>query len=207
MFRMGQNILRPAIGSRLASLPARLGRDERGTTAIEFALVALPFFALIFGTMALGIWYLDEASVDLAVSASARQLMNGVAQANPTVLSSPAAFSTQVLCPNMPSYVACSATNPSVSINVVPADFGTLLRTVPVTDPKAPAGSMSMPTLIHQKPATCSPSQGEVVYIQVAYTIPALNAVYAVFGGSQILSGTTVKVEQFPTSDTDNFSC
>lgn len=196
-----------AIARNIRRLTARLGRDDRGTTAIEFALVALPFFALIFGTMALGIWYLDEASVDLAVSASARQLMNGVAQANPAVLSSPAAFSSQVLCPNMPSYVECTATNPSVSINVVPADFNSLLTTVPVTNPKAPSGSTQRPTLIRQNPATCSPSQGEVVYIQVAYTVPALNAVYAVFGGSQILSGTTVKVEQFPTSDTDNFSC
>ena len=172
---------------------AAVWRDRRGITSLEFAFAALPLFAMIFGTMSLGIYYFYESGIDLAVYSSARQIMTGQAQAS-NLLTSPAVFSTNVLCPNMPGYIACSTTNPTVAITVV-TDPASNLQMNPVTQ----NGKTYTVSQMKKLPAAaCSPGQGAIVYIQVTYTVPALNAVYAAFGNGKILSGTAFKVEEFP---------
>lgn len=53
----------------------RLARDRRGTSAVEFAILAPALFALLFGTIQLG-WALHcNQSVDWAVQTATRQLV------------------------------------------------------------------------------------------------------------------------------------
>lgn len=53
------------------------GRDARGATAVEFALVALPFLALVGGVFEMGIGAWAQATLQQAVTDSARQIYTG----------------------------------------------------------------------------------------------------------------------------------
>jgi Flp pilus assembly protein TadG len=177
--------------------------DYSAVTSLEFALIGLPFFALIFATFSLGIWYYYSTSVDLAIYAAARQFMTGQIQSSASAIT-PAAFTT-ILCGNgtttsglMPAFVPCSAANPVVNIAVV-QDFNTLVAASAKTNSKNnPPTSYSALTLNHLPTNLCSPQPLDIVYIQAIYQIPILPAVFSVFGGT-LVSGTTIQVEEFPT--------
>lgn len=58
----------------------RFGRARQGTAAVEFALVALPFFLLTIGMAEISMMGFAQTSLDYAVSESARQIRTGSAQ-------------------------------------------------------------------------------------------------------------------------------
>jgi len=62
---------------RLARLAARFARDRRGATAVEFSLIALPFFALLFGILELGMLFVLSTSLDNATNTVARTIRTG----------------------------------------------------------------------------------------------------------------------------------
>ncbi len=59
--------------------PKRLMRDEHGVTAVEFALVATPFFILMFGILEIGFSFFMNRVLDNAVSEAARVIRTGQA--------------------------------------------------------------------------------------------------------------------------------
>lgn len=64
-------------------LPTRLrrfARNERGATAVEFALIALPFLALTFMTIETAVVFLAQETLETAASEAGRQVMTGQAQ-------------------------------------------------------------------------------------------------------------------------------
>jgi Flp pilus assembly protein TadG len=48
-------------------------RDQRGAAAVEFALIAMPFFLLLFGMIQYGMWFNDSLNVRQGVREAARQ--------------------------------------------------------------------------------------------------------------------------------------
>jgi Flp pilus assembly protein TadG len=58
----------------------RFVRNEKGATAIEFSLVALPFFGLMFAILEIGITFFAQQTLDTAVHMSARLIRTGIAQ-------------------------------------------------------------------------------------------------------------------------------
>jgi Flp pilus assembly protein TadG len=68
----------PAIARRLAG--SRIVRDERGVTAIEFGLLALPFFALLGAILETSLVFLGAQVLDAAVYDASRQIRTGQAQ-------------------------------------------------------------------------------------------------------------------------------
>jgi len=68
-----------AVSRRMRSL-RRFGRNERGATAVEFALVALPFFGLMFAIVEIGITFFAGQTLETAVHMSARLIRTGIAQ-------------------------------------------------------------------------------------------------------------------------------
>jgi Flp pilus assembly protein TadG len=58
----------------------RLGRDAKGATTLEFALVAIPTFMLLFGTLEFGILIFESSVVEGATRAAARKVRTGEAQ-------------------------------------------------------------------------------------------------------------------------------
>lgn len=62
---------------RLPRVLARLQRSRDGSTAIEFALLAFPFFLLIFATIEAFIAFAGEQLLENAVDTMARQIRTG----------------------------------------------------------------------------------------------------------------------------------
>ncbi|PTW62704.1 Flp pilus assembly protein TadG [Breoghania corrubedonensis] len=64
---------------RVADLTRRGRRDETGATAIEFAMVAAPFFALILGITEIGLMFFAGRILDNATADAARLIRTGQA--------------------------------------------------------------------------------------------------------------------------------
>jgi Flp pilus assembly protein TadG len=58
----------------------RFGADVRGATAVEFALVTIPFLILAMGIITIGMQYLTAHSLEQGVAVASRQLRTGEAQ-------------------------------------------------------------------------------------------------------------------------------
>lgn len=65
---------------RALRLNQNFRRDTRGSLAIEFAAVSLPFLMLLFGTIAAGLYYFTTFSLENAVEQASRQIRTGQAQ-------------------------------------------------------------------------------------------------------------------------------
>ena len=70
---------RPA-GAGMSRAVRRLARDERGATAVEFSLVAVPFFALIFAIFNTAFAIFAANTLETAVADTARLIRTGQAQ-------------------------------------------------------------------------------------------------------------------------------
>jgi len=67
---------------RLKRARRRFGKSRKGSAAIEFALVAVPFFLLTFGLAEVGMIGLAQTSLNFAISDAGRQIRTGQAQLN-----------------------------------------------------------------------------------------------------------------------------
>jgi Flp pilus assembly protein TadG len=56
---------------------ARFARAERGVTAVEFGLVALPMLVLTFGALELALVFLVSTTLDAATEIASRQIRTG----------------------------------------------------------------------------------------------------------------------------------
>ena len=57
-----------------------LARDRKGSAAIEFAILALPFFVVIFAIAEIAVMYFVDSGLDAAVHKAVRQVRVGVAK-------------------------------------------------------------------------------------------------------------------------------
>ena len=67
-------------GGRLGRMLARFAKTRRGSAAVEFAMVALPFLALIFGILELSMIYLVSTTLENATADTARKIRTGELQ-------------------------------------------------------------------------------------------------------------------------------
>jgi Flp pilus assembly protein TadG len=82
---------------------ARWRQDQRGTTAIEFGMVGLPFLLFAMSVTGLGLYWLTTSQLNHAVSTASRQIRTGAAQReNKTV-----AEFKQMVCDNLTTMVSC----------------------------------------------------------------------------------------------------
>ena len=96
------------------------GRREDGVTALEFAMVAPWFLMLLFGIMAVGLFFFTTFTLENAVEQAARLIRTGQAQAAGMTAEQ---FKSKV-CENAPQYVDCTS---KMRVSVVSgADPGTL---------------------------------------------------------------------------------
>ncbi len=99
-------------GGRLRQFSARFYHDERGFTAVEFAMVAMPFLMLLFGTIGVGLFFFTTFSLENAVEKAARQIRTGQAQTGGKTTSQ----FKQDVCDLAPSFVDCIG---NLRINVI----------------------------------------------------------------------------------------
>jgi Flp pilus assembly protein TadG len=117
--------------TRLGAFALCLRRDQRGASIIEFALVALPFFALLVAILQTSLTFFVQGLVESAAEAAGRQLMTGQAQ---TQGLSQAQFKA-LTCSQLPSFLSCS----NLIVDVQQAgSFAGVSTTAPIVsyDPK-----------------------------------------------------------------------
>jgi Flp pilus assembly protein TadG len=106
----------------------RFRKDQRGSTAIEFGFVAMPFFALMFAIIETSLSFFTSQILETAVSDASRLLMTGQAQ-NASMTA--AQFKTQV-CSGLPSFFDCQN---KVQIDVrTYADYASTATNRPLTN-------------------------------------------------------------------------
>ena len=71
-------VRRPTTSEGQGALRA-LGRDEEGVAAVEFALVAAPFLAVVFAILQIGLIFISGQALDTATSDAARMIRTGEA--------------------------------------------------------------------------------------------------------------------------------
>jgi Flp pilus assembly protein TadG len=82
---------------------ARGLRDDRGATAVEFAIVALPFFLFVLGILFFGLYFFTTNALEHGAESAARQVRTGQAQkSNITV-----GEFKQLVCDKSGSYITC----------------------------------------------------------------------------------------------------
>jgi len=87
----------PAVSTASAkNIFRRFRRNRRGSAAVEFALVAPVFFALLFAIIETGIIFFAGQVLETVTQDSARIIMTGQAQA---AAYTQAQFNSQVVCP------------------------------------------------------------------------------------------------------------
>lgn len=76
--------------------------DSKGATAVEFALIATPFLALIAGLIQVFLLFFAQSVLENTVRASTRQILTGQVQTQDASLSSAAAMAAfhQTVCNN-----------------------------------------------------------------------------------------------------------
>lgn len=100
--------------ARARKLLRRWRRDESGATAVEMAMVALPFLMLLFGIMTVCLFYFANFAIENAVWQAARairtgQLQNGQgAYSGTTTNADKKAAFKKALCAAAPSFLDCN---------------------------------------------------------------------------------------------------
>lgn len=102
--------------SRSPALFHRRPRRE-GATAVEFAIVAVPFFFVIFAVLELGVIFLVDSTLEAAVQQATRLVRTGQAQSGAV---SPAQFRT-AMCEAMNVFENDCETRAVVDVRPVPS--------------------------------------------------------------------------------------
>ncbi|WP_119388341.1 TadE/TadG family type IV pilus assembly protein [Taklimakanibacter lacteus] len=115
----------------LARLIRHFGRREEGATAVEFALVAGPFFALLLVIFETAVVLFTDISLQNGVTAASRLIRTGQAQ-NMSLDS----FRSAV-CKNVFSYIDCSKIRLDVSKSATQPPAGVDMDTVNDSTPQS----------------------------------------------------------------------
>ncbi|MGE0204984.1 MAG: TadE/TadG family type IV pilus assembly protein [Hyphomicrobiaceae bacterium] len=94
------------VQGRVVAKVGAFKKDRSGFTAIEFAMVVIPFMMLVFGIINIGLFYFTTFSLENALERAARLVRTGQAQSGQQPMT--AEDFKQAVCGRMPSFVDCS---------------------------------------------------------------------------------------------------
>lgn len=143
---------------RMRQRARHLPGDERGATLIEFALLAVPFFALVGAMLETAIVFLASAVLDSGVQDTSRLIRTGQAQEAGLDI---AGFRTE-LCDNLLGLFDCSQLRIKVSLIT---DFASANTPLPVDEDD---GEWTL------EEAYSAGVGGSIVLVQVYYQWPTL---------------------------------
>lgn len=165
----------------------RFHGDADGATAVEFALVAIPFLALLFAIIEVGLLFFADNSLDYATNNAARLIRTGQAQ---TQNFSAAAFKTTI-CTQLTPLLACDG----LQLDVRPiANFAAAADPIP----KKKDGTLD--------PANFSYDMGkagQIVLVRTYYEWPLIlnifgNSLANLADGKRLISATVaLKIEPY----------
>jgi Flp pilus assembly protein TadG len=180
-----------AARARSSRFGSRLRDDEKGFTAVEFAIVAMPFLMLLFGTITVGLYFFVTFSLENAVEQGARLIRTGQAQtSNPPMTTTQ--FKT-VVCNNAPSFIDCVG---KLRVNVVSASAFSSLSAPGCTDT---SGNLVPDAAESNVPGAA----GDAVLVTVCYewtlagSLPFLKLGKMANGAALIQAATTFRTEPY----------
>jgi len=153
-------VIRPPFNARFLRFASlrRFARDEQGATAIELAILAIPFFALIGAIIETALMFLAAQVLDAAVQDASRLVRTGQAQAQSYDIT---AFRTAV-CNELFGLFSCA--NLQIKVNTV-TNFAS------ATTPASPLNPTD-PTQWTLTPGFDPGVGNSVVMVQVYYKWP-----------------------------------
>jgi hypothetical protein len=93
-----------ASGAKTRRKTLDLARNDRGSAAVEFALVALPFFMFVLSVIGVGLYFFTSHALEHGVEAAARKIRTGEAQKGSLTVGQ----FKQLLCNEAGSYINCN---------------------------------------------------------------------------------------------------
>lgn len=160
---------------RTADLAARFARAEDGATALEFALVAMPFLLLVFAIIELGLVLLISLTLENAVIEVGRTIRTGEMQKNGGTAAS---FKTAICNKMAWGGVGCQT---ALSVDV--RTFSDYASSTPTNN--------TVPTTMTWNPG----SDGSIVLVRAYYTwplvAPLLNTGLQTASGKQVIYAAT----------------
>lgn len=139
-------------------------QEKSAATAIEFALLAFPAIGTMLAVLALGFNYLCAASLDHAVTVTARAVSTGVVSPSGMTLAN---LRTSVICPALMPGMNCS--NVFVKITTIPSgNFPSSYYSMVNSNRSA----LVNPTLNDSTNTFCPGSGSQYVVVELAYPVP-----------------------------------
>ncbi len=168
---------------------ARVRTNESGATAVEFAMVGLPFLMMTFGIIAVGLFFFTTFSLENAIETASRPIRTGEAMTNGMTKE---AFKAKI-CQYAPQYIDCDG---KMRVNVQNYALTDVIVPPSCTD----AGG----DLVPAASTNFSPgAANRIVLVTVCYqfdltgNIPFLRLGSMSGGAALIQASTTFKVEPF----------
>jgi Flp pilus assembly protein TadG len=182
---------RPSLLTRLRGFGRRFRLARRGALAVEFALLAMPFFGLMCGIIEIGMIYVVATTLEDATNGAARQIRTGQLQTAGT--SSATSFVTTI-CTQLSWLGSSCNSNLNVDVRV----FGTFAG---ITAPQPVSGGKFDPTQLTYNPG----GPGDIVVVRSYYQwtlfTPMMNQALDTLSGGQTLitSAATFRNEPYGT--------
>lgn len=138
----------------------RFRRNAAGSTAIEFSMLALPFFALILGTIQLMYLLLVQQQIETAAEAIGRQILIGTVQQQAMTKQQ---FVT-LACSLLPSTLNCNKL-------IIDVQVATTFSDATVSKPDMSGiGNPSATTVLSYNPGVA----GQIVVLRLLYALPVV---------------------------------
>ncbi len=154
----------------------RFGRAKKGATAVEFALIATPFFLLLFALVEITMVFFTSTALEHAGSEIARKIRTGELQSTGATSGE---FVSQV-CAEMTTIIPCNG-NVSVDIRTF-ADFDDVFTTNPID----PDGNLDVGSFQFDPG-----NAGDIVMVRIFYSwhlnTPLIGAAFGNMGGNRRL--------------------
>jgi hypothetical protein len=172
-----------------ARMAGRFRGNQRGSAAVEFALVAPLFFALLFAIIETGLVFFASQGLETALQDSARMIQTGQAQAANYTKES---FKTKVVCTHVNALFDCE-NGIYVDVQSYPSGF----KSVEIDDPIA--GGIFVDNTVYK-----AGGPGDIVVVRLFYQWPIFVTglgynIANLNGGKRLLSATAAfKNEPFP---------
>jgi Flp pilus assembly protein TadG len=168
---------------RLRSHALRFARADGGATAVEMALVAMPFLALTFGILELALIFLVSASLENATDTAARTIRTGQLQTGAPAAATSAAFQASI-CNNLGWLQGDCSSNLYVDVETFPTFAAVTAPAVVVNKTFEPAALTFTPG-----------GPGSIVVVRAYYQWPLMaplmsQALQSIGGGKALITST-----------------
>lgn len=179
----------PPLGPKVCGTVGRFARDTRGATIVEFAIVALPFFAILFAVLSASLTFFAQQSIETVTATLGRSLLTGETRAGTMTKAQFKALA----CAKLPPYLRCS--NLLVSVDRS-SDFASVSTAAPAVT-FAPNGAV-----IDSAPYNLG-AAGDILTLRLFYVwpLPSISLGFDLStlpNGRRLLIATSVtKTEQY----------